>query len=292
MATLKNFWIEFIDLYKSLPELWKRDAEEYGNRHIRKKAYEVMVDKYNEIDKEANIYTVKKKINNMRTAFRRELNKMRKSEQNASSPNEIYTPTLWYYSHLEFLIDEMDDEDDMDATTATKMELMDDIGIMNDEYPINRAPTPSTSSQSKKRKFEISIQQPEQKRQYSQQPQDHNIIQRQQHQQTPTVIDPVRALSSSWEVLYRDLDKKQQLYANRMINEVLYQAALGKLSENSYKLLEMAVDEPNGHITFSPDRESETQYYLTESTEHDEIIMKKDNERKRPKNSKQLHMTK
>lgn len=132
MATLKNFWIEFIDLYKSLPELWKKDAEEYGNRHIRKKAYEVMVDKYNEIDKEANIYTVKKKINNMRTAFRRELNKMRKSEQTALTPNDVYVPTLWYYSNLEFLIDEMDDDEDMDLAT-TKMEIMDDINSMDDE---------------------------------------------------------------------------------------------------------------------------------------------------------------
>ncbi|XP_005183949.2 uncharacterized protein LOC101890886 [Musca domestica] len=290
MATLKNFWIEFIDLYKSLPELWKKDAEEYGNRHIRKKAYEVMVDKYNEIDKEANIYTVKKKINNMRTAFRRELNKMRKSEQTALTPNDVYVPTLWYYSNLEFLIDEMDDEEEMDLT-ATKMEIMDDINSMDDEYTtINQTQIQSTPQQ-KKRKLEITIQ-PDQKRQHTQDHKEYNQPQQQLQKQSQAKVDPVRALSSSWEVLYRDLDSRQKLYANRMINEVLYQAALGKLRENSYKILEMAVEEPNGHITFSPDRESENQYYLTESTEHDELIIKKDSERKRQKNSKQFNLIK
>lgn len=45
-------------------------------------------------------------------------------------------------------------------------------------------------------------------------------------------------ISSTWGILYRDLEPRQQLYANKAITEVLYQGALGKLHEYSYKGIE------------------------------------------------------
>lgn len=105
----------------------------------------------------------------------------------------------------------------------------------------------------------------------------------------PTFVkqDQATALSASWEAQFRDLDEHQKLYANRMINEVLYQGALGKLQESSYKLLEMTIDDPNGQIAYSPERETETQYYLAESSDNEEeIIIQKARDRKRPRSSK------
>lgn len=123
MSALKKFWLEFIDLYKSLPELWKMSSEEYTNRALRNKAYEIMLEKYHEIDKDANVYTVKKRINNIRTAFRRELNRLRRSELEATCPQDIYKPTLWYFKNLEFLIEEGEEENaDGGDTTMGAME--------------------------------------------------------------------------------------------------------------------------------------------------------------------------
>lgn len=39
----------------------------------------------------------------MRTAFRRELKKIKDSKKTGSGTDEVYTPTLWYFEHLSFL---------------------------------------------------------------------------------------------------------------------------------------------------------------------------------------------
>lgn len=130
MSTFNRFWIEFIELYKSLPALWKKDSEEYANRYQRKKAYDMMIEKFREIDKDANILAVKKKINNMRTCFRRELNKLRRSEQTALTAKDIYIPSLWYFQNMEFLIDEEDDDPEV---TPAKLETLEEIEVIDDE---------------------------------------------------------------------------------------------------------------------------------------------------------------
>jgi hypothetical protein len=52
--------------------------------------------------KDANVAFVKRKINNLRTVFRRELNKVLESKTIGSSADEIYVPTFWYYDLFSF----------------------------------------------------------------------------------------------------------------------------------------------------------------------------------------------
>uniref|UniRef100_A0A1I8PST2 MADF domain-containing protein n=1 Tax=Stomoxys calcitrans TaxID=35570 RepID=A0A1I8PST2_STOCA len=250
MQPLRKFWIEFIELYKSLPELWKRDSEQYGNKYLKKKAYELMLEKFREIDKEADIVAVKQRISNMRTAFWREVNRIRKSEQMALNPDDVYIPTLWYFRHMEFLLDE---EGEPSTEAATTVEADEEEEIV----PQQRVTKP-----------------PPKKRVFTMLPTTES--------EPPRNIrkDQASAHSAAWEALYRDLDSRQKLYANRIISEVLYQAALGKLQENSYKLLDMTVEDTHEETNHNTDGEFENQYYLTESTENDEYVIKKTNKRK------------
>ncbi|XP_075162293.1 uncharacterized protein LOC142234971 [Haematobia irritans] len=230
-SSLKKFWIEFIELYKSLPELWKQESEEYSNRHLRNKAYERMRAKLKEIDSEATIYMVKRKISNMRTAFRREYVKIKRSRQVATNPNEVYVPTLWYYHQMEFLIDEENSYDDVPNYTITASE-----DVYEDE----------------------DYQEYQTTEDFDETPQAMN---EEQYGRT----DQASALKCSWEAVYRDLDQRQQLYANRMINEILYQAALGKLQENSYKLLEISINEKHHEQIEKPIRNPDYKYNLRHS---------------------------
>uniref|UniRef100_A0A1I8N9X6 MADF domain-containing protein n=1 Tax=Musca domestica TaxID=7370 RepID=A0A1I8N9X6_MUSDO len=152
---LKKFWIEFIELYKSLPELWRRSSDEYSNGHLKKKAYEVLVEKYKEIDANANVFAVKRKINNIRTCFRRELSRVKRSEQMAMSPSDIYIPRLWYYKNLDFLKEE---EEEVRVMTKPETSLANDKTIIayddddDDDEEISRYIQHQPSSgQSKKR---------------------------------------------------------------------------------------------------------------------------------------------
>jgi hypothetical protein len=49
---------------------------------------------------------VVKKINNLRSAFRKEHKKVIKSQVSGASAEEMYAPRLWYYNQLLFLSDQ------------------------------------------------------------------------------------------------------------------------------------------------------------------------------------------
>ncbi|XP_077350065.1 uncharacterized protein LOC143998265 [Lithobates pipiens] len=51
---------------------------------------------------------VTKKIANLRTVFKKELNKIRASQKSGAGTDDIYVPRLWYYESLQFLTEEID----------------------------------------------------------------------------------------------------------------------------------------------------------------------------------------
>lgn len=106
MSQNKQFILEFIELYEAFPCLWKIKSVEYRDRNKRNKAYEELLKKYKDIDKDATVQTVKNKIDSMRASFRRELKKIKDSQRSGAGEDEIYCPHLWYFQHLQFLIDQ------------------------------------------------------------------------------------------------------------------------------------------------------------------------------------------
>lgn len=100
----KKHLLQFIKLYKSLPSLWKVKCKEYNNRAAKNRDYNLLIDKLKERYPDANKETVIKKINILRTSYRRELRKAKISKvKSASGVNEEYVPTLWCFDSLAFL---------------------------------------------------------------------------------------------------------------------------------------------------------------------------------------------
>ena len=98
--------LKFIELYKSYECLWRIKSKEYSNRILKDKAYVEMVHFVKEIDSSANRETVTKKINALRTNFRKELKKVESSKTSGAGEEDIYVPKLWYYHELMFLRDQ------------------------------------------------------------------------------------------------------------------------------------------------------------------------------------------
>lgn len=87
---------DFIDHYRSKECLWKISSEEYKNKNLKNTAYLELVDqlKYNGM-KDANVKTVKDKIQNIRRAVRKERAKVESSKRSGKGSDEIYAPSLW-----------------------------------------------------------------------------------------------------------------------------------------------------------------------------------------------------
>lgn len=102
MEWSRDFVIEFIEVYKGLPCLWKVTSPEYKDRDKKSHAYNVLLEKGREITPELTLDGVKAKINTLRTQFRKELTKVKA----VSGTDLAYEPRLWCYNQLAFLADQ------------------------------------------------------------------------------------------------------------------------------------------------------------------------------------------
>lgn len=108
-----GFWLEFFHLYRSMPELWLTNSPEYRNRKLKAASYERLLQHMRQADPSSNIHMLKRKINNLRTSYRRELRKVLESkgggghgEGDHHEEEEEYVPALWYYGELDFLYEQ------------------------------------------------------------------------------------------------------------------------------------------------------------------------------------------
>ncbi|PZC70755.1 hypothetical protein B5X24_HaOG214949 [Helicoverpa armigera] len=77
MATKeKDVLGHIIDLYKDMPYLWNKNDKNYMNKTIRCEGFEVLLSIYKNVDKNATIKTLKKKIDNLKTNYLKELKKV------------------------------------------------------------------------------------------------------------------------------------------------------------------------------------------------------------------------
>lgn len=97
---------EFIQIYQSEPCLWRIKSKEYHDKAKRDAAYNKLLEKYKLIDPNADRDVVVKKINTLRTNYRREKKKFEESYRSGSGTDQIYVPTLWYYHLFHFLSDQ------------------------------------------------------------------------------------------------------------------------------------------------------------------------------------------
>lgn len=68
--------VEVLELFKRLPCLWDQAHHLYHSKEERDKAYQILIDKYKTINPDATREIMKKKIDNMRNAYRREYKKV------------------------------------------------------------------------------------------------------------------------------------------------------------------------------------------------------------------------
>lgn len=108
MANKSNeseFITDFITVYKEHPVLWHVKSPDYINRNLKDAGYKTLLKIYEKYQIEnASVDTVKKTIQSLRAAFRRELKKNWDLKKSGAGTEDLeeYTSTLWYFSLLLF----------------------------------------------------------------------------------------------------------------------------------------------------------------------------------------------
>ncbi|XP_073498799.1 uncharacterized protein [Phyllobates terribilis] len=104
----EEFVREMIDLYRSLPCLCQIKSTDYCNKEKKREAYQQLIALFKrhgpneKVDEEL----VKRKIQGLRTVYKKELNRVEKSKKSGTGTDEVYVPTLWYYDLLAFTRDQ------------------------------------------------------------------------------------------------------------------------------------------------------------------------------------------
>lgn len=102
----RRFVLELIELYHELPVLWKVKSKEYSDRNKRYAAYETLLAKYRERYPTATKDDLTKKINSLRTNYRKELKKVQDSWKSGAGTDDVYESSMWYFEAMNFLADQ------------------------------------------------------------------------------------------------------------------------------------------------------------------------------------------
>ncbi|XP_061380752.1 uncharacterized protein LOC116775412 isoform X3 [Danaus plexippus] len=245
----REFLIGCIELYRDLPALWQTKSKLYHDRDKKNTAYDILLAKYNEMFPRATKEDLKKKINSLRTNYRKELKKHVNSMKSGAGADSVYEPTLWYFKEMNFLRDQelpLDSESSVDIYRSTPADEEED----NQQQ---RSGSNKTSTSDKHRSREL----PEnnKKNGYNEDQQAQNVRVRvfRQYQHEPVSPPPrsaARHLAPSsedhqardehyyWVMAcaadLRNMDRTQQIYAKKAIAEILMEGQLGALSRESH----------------------------------------------------------
>lgn len=91
--------MKFIDLYEAEECLWNSKNDTYKSNLLKKNAIENIVNKMD--FKLLTVADVKDKIKSIRTLYRRELNKIVKSQKSECDVEYIYEPKLFWFKRVD-----------------------------------------------------------------------------------------------------------------------------------------------------------------------------------------------
>ncbi|XP_045446733.1 uncharacterized protein LOC123654921 [Melitaea cinxia] len=219
---------DFILMFESLPVLWDPNHPYYTNKYKRHTALLRLVPILKRTKPDATTIDVKKKINSIRSNYRRELRKVL-ATQDPGDDDEVYEPKIWYFPYLDFLrkLEQRQNSSYQNKSVLPKSnsQKINEISQVGTSFQSVNKPMSIEQSSVRKRKFQGQLIEP----------------QRQTSKLTTESCQP-NTISNhivlEWVDTLEKLDPMQRLFAKKAINDVLFEAELGNLQKHSVKINE------------------------------------------------------
>ncbi|XP_073427882.1 uncharacterized protein [Dendrobates tinctorius] len=266
-----------------MPCLWKVKSPDYSNKYKKKVAYEKLVHLYQEHHPSETVdeAVIKKKIQALRTVFKKELNKVEKSTRSGAGTDEVYVPKLWYYNLLEFTRDQeiprvmhcsMSLPQEEETVTRPDSPLVDHVTEEVSPTPCVIQETPATSNATDDRMsiiaeeasvsagaYTVQRRLPESRKRKATAPPFPEFVDLAKNILVLQEKQAIGGFAHMVDERLRSLDVTQRLQAERIIFEALNKAAVGQLTD-SYTLVDaqsMSLNpwlQTQEHVTSTPRR--------------------------------------
>ncbi|PIO14900.1 hypothetical protein AB205_0000670, partial [Aquarana catesbeiana] len=114
-----EFMGQYIDRYRDMRNLWEVKNPLYQNKPARRASLEKLLQFVKTQVPDADIEFVDKKIGNLRSTYRKELNKVQACMKSGAAAKDVYVPSLWYYNRMRFLEDQIEARESLSALPST-----------------------------------------------------------------------------------------------------------------------------------------------------------------------------
>lgn len=211
----RRFWRNFFALYRTYPELWDPRSPRYNIREYKDRAYEALVVKMREIDPNATVEIVKRKLNIYKSNYKREL-KRKKSTGTKSS--------LWYFDDLSFLLENernyptnSESSADLNISDLVNLQVQSELEStnFNDDNILVKSEIDESffndGNSSNNEQSNVSINQ------------DFNTFHPSE--------DDAEKFGKSWAAVFRKIPSNQQILAKKLIDDILFEGCMGRLKE-------------------------------------------------------------
>ncbi|KAF5302425.1 hypothetical protein FQR65_LT08514 [Abscondita terminalis] len=293
----KEFITGLLELYQGKSCLWQTTCPEYTNKNLKNDCYKELVAYCQKFYKEADKTFVQQKLQNLRTAFRKELKKVEDSKRSGAGTDDIYVPRLWYFDLLLFTKNDelprqsIDSREKNFPTNTTNMDLESDRKECNKNEdqdseeekqetqttiysegqslteiprsnmkPVSKSSPTTTQTASEKRKM---IRRKDDQFLKCCSQAIKKLSSGSNGTSTKPVVDEFDALGISWAAKLRKLDDVQKVLAEDLINQTLKKAFFGELTRFS------TIQEVHGSIISSSFKSTESYQFSQETDSND-----------------------
>jgi hypothetical protein len=90
---------KFVWLYRNYECLWNMSSANHKNKHMCQRAIEAIMQAMGQ--EEFGVTEVKQKFKNIRSTYNQEVQKIQKSKESGTSPDDVYKPTVKWFDVMD-----------------------------------------------------------------------------------------------------------------------------------------------------------------------------------------------
>ncbi|KAK7076662.1 hypothetical protein SK128_027149 [Halocaridina rubra] len=247
---------KLIELYRRIPCLWNRSSEQYKDQEARVRGYLQLTDSLKVYHPGCTVYQVKKKLNTLRSQYRREIRECNSLRSKRSKFGDTFETKLWCFKDLAF-IDDISQGDIQNNTSSaledpinTYIEKADEVFI-DEKQPSFSSPITQATLIDPLHPAAVTNEHAPLGRKFWKKKRKSNLLSNscsypekelKRRKVVPENEDDSSCMGEVVTVELRQMTPQQRAIAKKLIYDVMYNANLGRLSTLSKVVCEELVD--------------------------------------------------